>query len=188
MIVGYARISTVMQNEARQMELLHSKYGVERTFLDKLSGKDTKRPQLQAMLSFVRDGDTVVVESYSRLARSTKDLLSIVDTLRERGVTLISDKERIDTSTSSGKLFLTITAGLSEFERECMLQRQREGIAIAQADGKYKGRRKIPVDEKQFRAVCALWKKGDITAREAQRRLGLKADTFYRRIKENQIF
>lgn len=185
MIIGYVRVSTVEQNEARQLELLESKYKVEKIFLDKLSGKNTNRPELQKMLLFVRDGDTLVIESYSRLARSTKDLLETVDKLKEKGVTLISDKENIDTGTPTGKLFLTITAGLAEFERECMLQRQREGIQIAKVAGKYKGRKKITIDEKEFANIYRLWKTdGTITAREAQRRLGVKPDTFYRRVKE----
>lgn len=184
MIVGYVRVSTEEQNPDRQIEMLNAKYQIEKLYLDKLSGKNTDRPELQNMLAFVRSGDTVVVESYSRLARSTHDLLEIVDTLKNKDVALISDKENIDTSTPTGKLFLTITAGLAEFERECMLQRQREGIAIAKAAGKYKGRKKIAVDKKRFAEVYRQWKEGEITARRAQEKLGLKSDTFYRRVKE----
>ena len=184
MIVGYVRVSTEEQNPDRQIEMLNAKYQIEKLYLDKLSGKNTDRPELQNMLAFVRSGDTVVVESYSRLARSTHDLLEIVDTLKNKDVALISDKENIDTSTPTGKLFLTITAGLAEFERECMLQRQREGIAIAKAAGKYKGRKKIAVDKKRFADVYRQWKEGEITARRAQEKLGLKSDTFYRRVKE----
>ena len=184
MIIGYARVSTEEQHEDRQLEILNKKYNVEKVYLDKLSGKDTNRPQLQEMLQFARKGDTIVVESYSRLARSTRDLLKIIDTLKEKQVALISEKENIDTNTPTGKLFLTIIAGLSEFERECLLQRQREGIAIAKAQGKYKGRKKIEVEPKKFAQLYQKWKKGEVTARECQRQLGLKADTFYRRVKE----
>ncbi len=138
-IVGYARVSTIEQNEARQIKLLKS-YGCEKIFLDKVSGKTTDRPQLQAMFDYVREGDTVIVSEYSRLARSTKDLLEIIQDLQKGNVTVKSDKENLDTSTPQGKLMLTIFAGLAEFEREIMLQRQREGIAIAKAKGKYKGR------------------------------------------------
>ena len=140
--VGYARVSTVEQNEARQVEMLKS-YGCEKIFVDKLSGKDMVRPQLQAMLEYVREGDTVIVSEYSRLARSTKDLLDIIQGLNDKGVTVISDKERLDTSTPQGKLMLTVFAALAEFEREIMLQRQREGIALAKAAGKYKGKKPI---------------------------------------------
>lgn len=138
-LVGYARVSTIEQNEQRQIETLKS-YGCEKIFLDKVSGKDRNRPQLQSMLEYVREGDTVIVSEYSRLARSTKDLLDIVQGLDDRSITVKSDKEKLDTSSPQGKLMLTIFAGLSEFEREIMLQRQREGIAIAKAKGKYKGR------------------------------------------------
>ena len=141
-IVGYARVSTVEQNEQRQIETLKA-HGCEKIFIDKLSGKDMLRPQLQAMLDYVREGDTLIVSEYSRLARSTKDLLDIVQGLSDRGITVISDKEKLDTSTPQGKLMLTIFAGLAEFEREIMLQRQREGIALAKAAGKYKGRQPV---------------------------------------------
>ncbi|WP_027397949.1 recombinase family protein [Anaerovibrio lipolyticus] len=140
--VGYARVSTVEQNEARQVETLKS-HGCEKIFIDKLSGKDMHRPQLEEMLRYVREGDTVIVSEYSRLARSTKDLLDIVQGLSDHGITVISDKEKLDTSTPQGKLMLTVFAALAEFEREIMLQRQREGIAIAKAQGKYKGRTPI---------------------------------------------
>lgn len=138
-IVGYARVSTIEQNEQRQIETLKN-YGCDKIFLDKVSGKDKNRPQLQAMFDYVREGDTVIVSEYSRLARSTKDLLEIIQELQMVNVTVKSDKEKLDTSTPQGKLMLTIFAGLAEFEREIMLQRQREGIAIAKAKGKYKGR------------------------------------------------
>ncbi|MGL4549507.1 recombinase family protein, partial [Eubacterium aggregans] len=155
-----------------------------KVFIEKLSGKDTNRPQLKAMLDYVRKGDTVVVESYSRLARSTKDLLSIVDELSSKGVQFISQKENIDTTTPQGRLMLTIFAGLAQFERECMLERQLEGIAIAKAEGKYKGRQPIKVDMEQFGDVYQEWKAGAITARKAMETLGLKPNTFYRRVKE----
>ena len=184
MIIGYARVSTAEQNPERQIELLENNYKCEKIYLDKLSGKDTNRPQLQEMLSFIREGDILVVESYSRLARSTKDLLTIVSQLREKNVSLQSDKEKIDTSTPQGKLFLTIMAGLAEFERECILQRQKEGIEIAKRNGKYAGRKPIKVDEKLFKKVYEQWRGNEITARQAQRMLKLKPDTFYRRVRD----
>ena len=118
MTVGYIRVSTADQNPARQEEALKS-HGVERIFEEKISGKDMNRPKLKELLDFVREGDTVVVESYSRLARSTKDLLFIIDKLQEKKVSFVSIKENIDTTTPQGKLMLTIFAGLSQFEREC---------------------------------------------------------------------
>lgn len=179
MKVAYIRVSTQDQNTARQEEALK---GMDRTFIEKVSGKNMNRPQLKAMIDFVREGDTVVVESYSRLARSTRDLLEIVDTLHEKGVSFISLKEDIDTNTPQGKLMFTIFAGLAQFERECTLQRQKEGIAIAKSQGKYKGRK--PVDKPDnWDEVIRLWKAGDITARTAQRKLNLKPATFYRMAK-----
>ena len=184
MIVGYARVSTAEQNPERQINMLQDKYKVEKTYLDRLSGKDTNRPELNAMLQFVREGDIVVVESYSRLARSTKDLLDIVEKLKQNNVTLISDKENINTSTPTGKLFLTITAGIAEFERECLLQRQREGIEIAKRNGKYKGRQPLAFDEKKFRSECTKWRHGEQTAVATMKLLDMKANRFYRKVKE----
>ena len=154
MKVGYVRVSTTEQNTARQEDMMKT-LGVEKVFIDKCSGKDTDRPQLQQMLEFVREGDNVVVESYSRLARSTRDLLSLLEQLNSKGVKFISVKENFDTSTPQGELMLTIFAGLAQFEREVMLQRQREGILLAQAAGKYKGRPKktIPDFNKYYQKV-----------------------------------
>lgn len=119
-------------------------YKVDRIFSEKISGANKDRPQLRAMLDYVREGDTLYIESISRLGRSTKDLLNIIDTLTEKGVTLISHKEKIDTDTPAGKFMLTVFAALSQLEREQLKQRQREGIEIAKAQGKYTGRKPIP--------------------------------------------
>lgn len=147
MKVGYVRVSTIEQSAERQEKDLSENAGVERIFLDKLSGKDTNRPQLKEMLDFVRSGDTVIVSDFSRLARSVQDLLSIIETLNAKGVAVISRKENLDTTTPQGKLMLTVFAGIAEFERTIMLQRQREGIAIAKEYGKYKGRAKAEKPE-----------------------------------------
>ena len=125
MNVAYIRVSTEEQNTARQEEAM-KRFDCERIFLEKISGKNTDRPQLKAMLDYVREGDTLIVESYSRLARNTSDLLSIVDRLNEKHVAFKSIKENVDTSTPQGKLMLTIFAGLAQFERECILERQKE--------------------------------------------------------------
>ena len=183
MKVGYVRISTEEQSTARQ-ETLMQELGVEKLYIDKVSGKNTQRKELQEMLNFVREGDIVVIESYSRLARSTRDLLDIVDTLKEKKVEFISKKENIDTSTPAGRLMLTMFAGLYEFERECMLERQTEGIREAKKAGKYKGRKPIEVDGLKFKVLYEEWKAGKITAVEMQKVLNLTAPTFYRRVKE----
>lgn len=178
MKVGYVRVSTCDQNPARQVEALQD-YGTDRIFEEKVSGKNLNRPGLKDLLGFIRDGDTVVVESYSRLARSTKDLLSLIDKFQEKHVGFVSLKEDIDTTTPQGKLMLTIFAGLAQFERECTLQRQAEGIAIAKAEGKYKGRRPI-AKPTEWDYVISLYRAKEITAAQAQRRLGLSHATFYR--------
>lgn len=179
--VLYARVSTQEQNLARQ---LTDAADYDKIYIEKISGKNTERPQLQAMLAYLREGDVLEVESYSRLARNTKDLLEIVDQLTKKGVSFKSKKEDVDTSTPQGRFMLTIFAGLAELEREQTLQRQAEGIAIAKAEGKYKGRQPISVDEKEFEAAVKAWKAGKMTARAAMEKMKLKPNTFYRRVKE----
>lgn len=182
MKVGYVRVSTQEQNEARQLEAMKA-HGVEKVFAEKVSGKSMDRPQLKAMLAFVRKDDVLVVESYSRLARSTVDLLTIIGKLNEKGVSFVSLKENIDTSSPQGRLMMTIFCGLSEFERECTLQRQKEGIEIAKKLGKYKGRK--PVDlPSNWEEIIRLWKADEISARKAQEKLGMTPATFYRKVKE----
>ena len=131
MKIGYVRVSTVEQHEERQIIELKEKANVERIYKDKLSGKNTERPQLRAMIDFAREGDTIYVSEFSRLARSTKDLLNIIQDLREKGVQVISLKENFDTSTPAGELAMTVFAAIATFERKIMLQRQAEGIAVA---------------------------------------------------------
>lgn len=145
MIVGYVRVSTIEQNEARQLETM-KKYNVEKLYSEKVSAKDTNRVELNNMLDFIREGDTVVIHDFSRLARSTKDLLEIVELLESKKVNLISAKENIDSSTPTGKLMLTMIGAINEFERANLLERQREGIAIAKKQGKYKGRKEIKIE------------------------------------------
>ena len=159
-------------------------YQVDRIFSEKLSGAKTDRQQLRAMLDYVREGDTLYIESISRLGRSTKDLLNIIDTLTEKGVTLISHKEEIDTDTPAGKFMLTVFAALSQLEREQLKQRQREGIEIAKAQGKYTGRKPIPTDWTRFGQLYWEWRAKNITGRDFMRRMGLSANTFYRRVRE----
>lgn len=181
--VGYIRVSTAEQNTARQ-EILMKELGVEKIFIDKCSGKNANRPKLIEMLSFVREGDTVVVSEISRFARNTKDLLTMIDNLTKRGVQFESQKEKIDTTTPAGQFMLTIFAAVSQLEREYILARQKEGIEAKKARGGYKGRTPIDVDKVQFEQEYKLWKSGQITATTAMAHLGLKPNTFYRRVKE----
>lgn len=183
MKVGYVRCSTVEQNEARQMKMMEEQ-GAEKVFLDKASGKNTERAAFKDMMSFVRVGDIVIVESISRIARNTRDLLSIISELTEKGVEFVSLKESIDTTTPQGRFMLTVFGALAELERENILERQREGIEIAKSEGKYKGRKPIDYNETQFKALCKKWRGGEITATAAMKELGLKPNTFYRRVKE----
>lgn len=149
MNVGYVRVSSLDQNEERQIEGL-KKYQIDKWFTEKISGKNMNRPKLKEMLDYVREGDTVYIHDFSRLARSTKDLLDIVEFLNKKGVHLVSNKENIDSSTPSGKLMLTVVGAIYEFERTNLLERQREGIEIAKREGKYKGRKKIEVNKEDW--------------------------------------
>ena len=183
MKVGYVRASMEKQNEARQLKMMEEQK-VEKVFIDKRSGKNMDRPEFKSMMAFVRTGDTLIVESISRIARNTRDLLSIIETLQEKGVEFISLKENIDTTTPHGRFMLTVFGALAELERESILERQREGIEIAKSEGKYKGRQKKAINEAHLRSACARWRAGEITATAAMQELGLKPNTFYRRVKE----
>lgn len=179
MLIGYVRVSTAEQNSARQ-EVLMQQLGAQRMYIDRASGKNTDRPQLQKMLSFVRQGDTVVVESISRFARNTKDLLELIEQLNAKEVGFISKKEAIDTGTPTGKFMLTVFAAVAELEREYILQRQKEGIALAKQAGKYKGRK--PIDRTALQPVLDEYRKGQLTAAQAMRKMNISKSTFYRLI------
>lgn len=179
MKIGYIRCSSATQNTIRQ-EVLMQELGADEVFIDKLSGKNTDRPQLKKMLSFVRKGDTVIVSEISRFARNTKDLLELIEILTQKEVNFISQKEAIDTTTATGKFMLTVFGAVSELERSYILSRQAEGIAIAKTLGKYKGRKPKELPD-ETEAIIAKWKSGIITAAEAMRKLGISKSTFYRR-------
>ena len=181
--IGYIRVSTEHQETARQQEIMDG-YQVDRIFSEKISGVNKDRPQLRAMLDYVCESDTLYIESISRLGRSTRDLLNIIDALTDKGVALISHKESIDTDTPTGKFMLTVFAALSQLEREQLTQRQREGIEIAKAQGKYTGRKPIEIDWTRFGQLYGEWKSKSITGRIFMRRMGLSAKSFYRRVRE----
>lgn len=183
MKIGYVRVSTEEQNTVRQ-EAIMSNLGVEKIYIEKISGKSKERPQLIEMLDFVREGDIVIVESISRFARNTKDLLELVETLKEKKVEFVSVKENIDTSTPTGQFMLTVFGAMAQLERDTILQRQKEGIAIAKAQGKYKGRKPISVDKKKFEAAYADVESGKSTNKYVMKELGLKPNTYYRIVKE----
>lgn len=183
---GYVRVSTTHQNTARQ-DLLMEQLDVDRVFIDKCTGKNTDRPEFQKMMATVKRGDVVVVESYSRMSRSTKDLLDTVEKLNDLGVGFISKKETIDTTTAAGRMFLTFIAGMNQFEREVMLERQAEGIAAMPVDengkkisaktGRGFGRARVDVD---------LTLLAGETVKDACARLGISRNTYYRKVRESQ--
>ncbi|MDD6727579.1 MAG: recombinase family protein [Lactimicrobium massiliense] len=182
MKIGYARCSTLDQNPARQEELLKAE-GCEKIYLDMLSGKDMNRPQLKEMLEFIREGDVVIVESISRLARNTKDLLTLIEEITKRKAQIISKKEKIDTSTPTGKFMLTVFGAVSELERDYIKERQAEGIAIAKREGKYRGRQPIHYDRYLFEELYKRMKAGDITRKAMAKRLNVSSSTLYRIIR-----
>lgn len=182
MRIGYVRVSTEEQNTDRQDELM-KELDVEKVYTDKASGKDRERPGLKEMMNFVREGDTVVVESISRFARSTKDLLNLIEELKGKGVEFYSKKETFDTTTPQGKFVMTMFGALAELEREQIMQRQAEGIAEAKKKGKYTGRRPIAVDEDAFTEQYRAWKNGETSPKFICKKLGLSHATFYRRVK-----
>lgn len=181
MQIAYIRVSTVEQNEQRQIEAMQ-KYGIEKWFTEKVSAKDTNRPKLQELLEFAREGDTVHIHDFSRLARSTKDLLDIVEQLNQKGVHLISNKENIDTSTATGRLMLTMVGAINEFERVNLLERQREGIAIAKRNGKYKGGKRKTVND--FAEHYARYMSREISKSALARELNISRPTLDKLISE----
>ena len=177
-LVGYARVSSEGQSLDRQTDALEA-VRVEKMFQDKLSGKDTKRPGLEAMLEYVREGDTLYISSFDRLARSLSDLLSLVERLNKQGVRLVSLKEAVDTGTPAGKLQLAVFGAFAEFERAIIGQRRDEGIAAARAKGKRFGRPRKP-KPKGFQEAVETWKQGGATAASTYRSLGISKSRFYK--------
>lgn len=179
MNVAYVRVSTVEQNEDRQIAALRG-YGIDRWFVEKTSGKDTNRVEFRSMLDFVREGDCVFVEDFSRLTRNLKDLLETIERLDEKGVKFVSVKEQLDTSTNSGKLILQLIGAINEFERRNILERQREGIECAKQRGVYKGRKPLELNFE----VLELIKLKKISVAEAGRKCGCSRATIYNHLKK----
>lgn len=161
--IAYVRVSTIEQNTARQLEdFKKANIHIDKVFEEKISGKDRNRPQLNAMLDYVREGDTIYIESYSRLARNTRDLLNLIYELEQKDVQVRSLKENFDTSTPNGRLMITFMQGIAQFERDIIKERQREGIAIAKAQGKYKKKAKKKPDN--FNELYLKYKNREMTA------------------------
>lgn len=179
---AYIRVSTQQQNESRQLEAM-KKYDIpaENYYIEKISGKNTDRPELQKLLSILDKGDTLYIHDFSRLSRSTADLLNIVEDLNKRNIHLVSNKENLDTSTPTGKLMLTMIGAINSFERECLLERSAEGIAIAKAEGKYIRK---TVDTDKLRQLKSDVDKGYLTITTAAAELGITRKTWYIKVKE----
>lgn len=193
MKIGYVRVSTKEQNTIRQ-EIIMQELGVERMYIDRVSGKNMDRPQLKEMLEYIREGDTVIVESISRFARNTRDLLELVDALGKKKVDFVSKKEVIDTSTPQGRFMLTIFGAIAELEREHILERQREGIdampidektgkKISTKTGRVTGRPNVDYPA-NWKKVYDKWKNNEIKSIEAMALLKLKKTTFYKLLKQ----
>lgn len=186
MKVAYVRVSTTDQNADRQMDAL-KKYDIEKWYIEKESAKDTERPEFKKMREFVRNGDIVYIHDYSRLARNVKDLLEIVDEFEKKGVQLVNVKESIDTGKPYGKMVLTILGAIYEFERACILERQREGIESAKRRGAYarNGRKPKAVDEK-FLDLYESYMKREVNKREFAEKLGVSRPTLDKLIKDHE--
>jgi DNA invertase Pin-like site-specific DNA recombinase len=181
---AYVRVSTMEQNEARQIEGL-KRHGIDKWYIEKVSGKNVAdREQFKLLLSEAESGDTIFVHDFSRFARSTVDLLTTVADLNKRGVHLVSNKEGFDTSTATGELMLTMIAAINQFERRNMLERQREGIAIAKRNGAYKecGRKNKIVDRDLLLDCISKISDGIMTKIEAAAMLGVSRPTLDRMI------
>ena len=183
---GYVRVSTSGQNTARQ-EIMMAELGVDRMFVDHASGKNMDRPGYAELMAALQPGDTVIVESYSRMSRSVGDLLDTVARLNDMGVAFVSKKENLDTTTAAGRLMLTVFAGLNAFEREVMLERQREGIdamkvvngvRVSLKSGKTYGRKVTEVEG--IDEVRREVEEGRISVTEGCRRLGISRSKWYR--------
>lgn len=181
MKIGYVRVSTEEQNEARQVEAL-DRWGIDKFFIEKRSGKNLDRPVLQEMLDFIREGDTVYVHDLSRISRSLTDLLNLVELLQKKKVHFVSNKESVDTTSANGRLFLTIIGAINEFERANLLERQREGIAIAKREGKFKGRKVRKLDN--IAELYNMWIRRDKSKAEIARDYKISRPTLDRLFKE----
>ncbi|QVK19682.1 recombinase family protein (plasmid) [Mycoplasmatota bacterium] len=177
MIFGYARVSTTEQKLDRQIDLL-TNYGTEKIFTEKITGKNMERKELNRLIDQLRPGDSIVVESLSRLGRSTKDLLFLIDKFNELKVNFISLKEQIDTTTPTGKLIFHIFASISEFERELISERVRSGLASARVRGRVGGRPKKK--QKLINMAISLYESKKHTLKEIHEQTGVSPATLYR--------
>lgn len=184
MVFGYARVSTKEQQLERQTDALAA-YACAEILTEKMSGTKASRPELSRLMDKVRAGDTVVVESWSRLGRSLPDLFELIRVFTERGVMLISIKENFDTSTPQGKLMLTLFQAMAEFERDLIAQRTREGLAAARARGRKGGRPRKK--QKDVETAIKLYKSGEYSIKEIVEMTGVSGATLYRYLGETSF-
>lgn len=180
MIFGYARVSTDTQNLDRQLDAL-KRYGIDKMYCEKISGTKKNRPELDRMMREIQDGDTIVIESLSRLGRSVKNLAELAEEFNRRNIHLISLKESIDTTSPTGKLLFTILSSLAQFERDVLVERTREGLNAARARGRNGGRPKT--DESAVKKAVALYQTKQYTLKEIKDLTGVSSNTIYRAIK-----
>ena len=178
-IFGYARVSTESQNLDRQIDAL-KKYGVDHIYNEKMTGTKKDRPELNRMLDRMTEGDTVVIESLSRLGRSTKDLIELTELFHDKGVNFVSLKESIDTSTSTGKLLFTLMSAIAQFERDVIADRTREGLKAARARGRTGGRPKTNPDA--VKKAVKLYNTRQYSIKEIEDMTGIKKATLYRNL------
>ena len=181
--IGYARVSTVGQNIDAQIKQLKDA-GCEMIYKEKISGKNIDRTELQKMKKELHKGDTVIVTSFSRLARSTKDLLELVETFQIKGVGFKSLKEDISTQGASGKFILTLLGAVATFERELMLEKQKDGIAYARSQGKYKGKQRVIYLDDRIKDLFKRVDRKELKAKEALHLSGFSQGTYYKLWKE----
>lgn len=188
MKIGYIRVSSVDQNEERQRIALE-KYGIERWYVDKKSGKNMDRPDFKKMMDYLREdsNDVVYVSELSRLARSTLDLYNIMEVFKVKGVQLVSDKENIDTSTATGRAMFGFFAVMAQFERELTHERQAEGIAAARAAGKHIGRPRRQFAQDDFDFLYGQYQQRLVTITDMAKKLGVSRATVYRLVEQRKM-
>lgn len=184
-IFGYCRVSTEQQNLDRQIDAL-KQYGVDLIFNEKMTGTKRDRPELSKLLDRMTEGDTVVIESLSRLGRSTKDLIELTELFHSKGVNLVSLKESIDTNTPTGKLLFTLMSAIAQFERDTIADRTREGLKAARARGRTGGRPKFNADA--IRKAAKLYGTGQYSINEITDMTGVKKSTLYRNLKGGEDY
>lgn len=183
MIMGYIRVSTTAQNVERQIDILN-KYGAERLFVDKMTGTNADRPQLNKMFEQLRKGDIVVVTELSRLGRSLKDLLIINERIENIGAELISLKDKIDTTTPYGKFFFAVNAAFVQLQRDVIAETTKDGLRSARARGRFGGRPKI--DNRKIEKALKLYRSEQYSLKEISDMTGISKSTIYNYVKKER--